>query len=323
MPETTKSPAGPEAAPAGAPVQTEGPAAGAVAGRQAEKPRSLWGDAWYDLRRNPLFLISSVLVLLLLVMVCFPGWFTGADPQYADLTHHYLTGPKWGDAFSADWFGYDAQGRSIYARVIYGARASVEVGVGTAVVVAVLGGAIGMFAGYFGGWLDALLSRITDIFLGIPFLLGTLVILNAFTHRSVLVVIGALAFLGWTQVARVMRGAVITTKQSDYVVAAKALGAGTGRILWKHILPNAIAPVIVIATITLGIYISTEATLSYLGLGLQDPTVSWGVDIAAASQTVRNAPHALLFPSVMLSLTVFAFIMLGDAVRDALDPKLR
>ncbi|KIF76528.1 peptide ABC transporter permease [Streptomyces sp. 150FB] len=318
MPETTKSPVKPADEQPAVTADPAGPE-----GAKTEKPRGLWGDAWYDLRRKPFFIISATLVLLLLVIVLFPSLFTSADPRQGDLQHHYLTGPAWGHFFSPEWFGYDGQGRSIYTRIIFGTRASVEVGVGTTVLVTVLGGLLGMMAGYFGGWLDALLSRITDIFFGIPFLLGALVVLNAFTDRNVIVVIGALAFLGWTQIARVMRGAVITTKHADYVLAAKALGAGTARILIKHILPNAIAPVIVVATIALGGYISAEATLSYLGMGLADPTVSWGTDISSASNVIRNAPHTLFFPAAMLSVTVFAFIMLGDAVRDALDPKLR
>jgi oligopeptide transport system permease protein len=323
MPETTTSPATPAVPPAGLPGSVPDPELPGTATVKQEKTRSLWGDAWYDLRRNPFFVVSTVLVLLLLVMVFFPGWFTDGDPRKGDLVHHFQTGPNWGHTFDADWFGYDGQGRSIYARVIYGTRASVEVGLGTTVLVTIVGGVLGMLAGYFGGWLDALLSRLTDIFFGIPFLLGALVVLNAFTDHNVPVIIGALAFLGWTTIARVMRGAVITTKHADYVIAAKALGASTTRILARHILPNAVAPVIVVATISLGGYISAEATLSFLGMGLSDPTVSWGTDISSASIAIRNAPHILFFPAAMLSITVFAFIMLGDAVRDALDPKMR
>ncbi|MFE6780513.1 ABC transporter permease [Streptomyces sp. NPDC057702] len=322
MPDITKTSATPSDTET---VTTSGDTAlaGTAAVAAPEKERGLWGDAWRDLRRNPFFVISALLVVLLIVMSLFPGWFTSAGPRDADLQNHYLSKPELGKFFSPDWFGYDNQGRSIYARVVYGTRASIQVGVGVTLLVTLFGGLMGMLAGYFGGWLDALLSRITDVFFGIPFLLGALVVLNAFTERSVPVVIGALAFLGWTQIARVMRGSVITTKQADYVMAAKALGAGTTRILVKHILPNAMAPVIVVATIALGGYISAEATLSYLGMGLAEPTVSWGIDISTASQVVRNNPHALFFPAGMLTLTVFAFIMLGDAVRDALDPKLR
>ncbi|MFJ9678623.1 ABC transporter permease [Streptomyces sp. NPDC101194] len=287
------------------------------------KPRGLWGDAWFDLRHRPMFWISASLLVLLLVIAAFPGLFTGADPRAGDLTHHYLTKPELGHFFQADWFGYDVQGRSIYARVIYGTRASILVGVGVTVAITIIGGLLGLLAGFFGGWLDAIISRITDIFFGLPFLLGTMVVLNAFAERKVYVVIAALAFLGWTSICRVMRASVITAKQADYVTAARALGAGTGRMLFRHVLPNALAPTIVVATIALGGFISAEATLSYLGLGLADPTISWGIDIASGSEEIRNNVHVLLFPAGMLSLTVFAFIMLGDAVRDALDPKLR
>ncbi|MEU8822574.1 ABC transporter permease [Streptomyces sp. NPDC048636] len=287
------------------------------------KPRSLWGDAWYELRHRPLFWVSAVLLVLLLAIAAFPGLFSGADPRDGDLTHHFLTKPELTHFFQADWFGYDVQGRSIYARVIYGTRASIMVGVGVTVVVTLFGGLLGMLAGYFGGWIDSIVSRIVDIFFGLPFLLGSMVVLNAFTERKVYVVIAALAFLGWTTIARVMRASVITAKQADYVTAARALGAGTNRILFRHVLPNALAPTIVVATISLGAYISAEATLSYLGLGLADPTISWGIDIASAKDAIRDNPHVMLFPAAMLSLTVFAFITLGDAVRDALDPKLR
>ncbi|MFJ9947837.1 ABC transporter permease [Kitasatospora sp. NPDC091207] len=288
-----------------------------------EEARSLWGDAWRDLRRRPIFLISALLIVLLIVMSIFPWAFTDANPRKADLVNDFLKRPDWTDFFGAGWFGYDGQGRSIYARVVYGARASITVGIFVTLGVTLLGGLTGMVAGYFGGVVDAVISRIVDIFFGIPLLLGALVLLGAFSARTVWSVVIALAVLGWTQIARVMRGAVLTVKQSDYVVAGRALGAGTGRLMVRHILPNALAPVIVVATIALGGYIATEATLSFLGIGLQDPTISWGIDIASAQKVIRTAPYVLFFPAAALSITVLAFIMLGDAVRDALDPKLR
>ncbi|MER5863940.1 ABC transporter permease [Kitasatospora sp. NPDC002040] len=288
-----------------------------------EEARSLWGDAWRELRRRPIFVISAVLIVLLVLIAIFPGLFTDTDPRQADLSRNYLRKPDWADVFGAGWFGYDGQGRSIYSRVIYGARASIIVGVFVTLAVTLLGGVTGMVAGYFGGWVDAVISRVIDIFFGIPLLLGALVLLNAFTTRTVWSVVIALAVLGWTQLARVMRGSVLTVKQADYVVAGKALGAGTSRLMLRHILPNAIAPVIVVATIALGGYITAEATLSFLGIGLQDPTISWGVDISSAQRVIRTAPFALFFPAAALSVTVLAFIMMGDAVRDALDPKLR
>ncbi|MCQ8834810.1 ABC transporter permease [Streptomyces malaysiensis] len=326
MPDVTKSQSGGAAVDAVAPpveadaATTAAPAAGPA---PQGKPRSLWGDAWFELRHRPLFWISAVLLVLLLAIAAFPGLFTSAEPRNGDLTNHFLTKPELTHFFQADWFGYDGQGRSIYARVIYGTRASIMVGVGVTAVVTLVGGLLGMVAGYFGGWIDSIISRLVDIFFGLPFLLGSMVVLNAFTERKVYVVIAALAFLGWTTIARVMRSSVITAKQADYVTAARALGAGTGRILFRHVLPNALAPTIVVATISLGAYISAEATLSFLGLGLADPTISWGIDISDAKDAIRDNPHVMLFPAGMLSLTVFAFITLGDAVRDALDPKLR
>jgi oligopeptide transport system permease protein len=300
-----------------------GNGAPAVGAEKTDKPRSLWSDAWHDLRRSPMFLVSAALIVLLVTMAIFPGLFTSASPRDGDLTNHYLQQPNFGHLFAVDWLGYDGQGRSIYARLIYGARASIAVGVIVTLLVTLFGGVVGMLAGYFGGWLDSMLSRITDIFFGIPFLLGAMVVLTTFEERHLWVVILALVFLGWTQIARVARGSVITVKQSDYVVAAKALGASTSRILLRHILPNAIAPVIVVATIALGGYIAAEATLSYLGIGLAPPTVSWGIDVSAGKDQLRNAPHVLMMPSIMVSITVLAFLMFGDAVRNALDPKLR
>ncbi|MDQ8702321.1 ABC transporter permease [Streptomyces sp. LHD-70] len=303
--------------------KTGGDTAAPVSKPEQRKPRSLWGDAWFELRHRPMFWVSATLLVLLLLIAAFPGLFTSADPTKGDLTNHFLSKPELTHFFQPDWFGYDGQGRSIYARVIYGTRASILVGVGVTAAVTLVGGLLGLVAGYFGGLVDSIISRLTDMFFGIPFLLGAMVVLNAFTERKVYVVVLALAFLGWTSMARVTRSSVISAKQADYVTAARALGASTTRMLFRHVLPNAIAPTIVVATIALGGYISAEATLSYLGLGLSEPTISWGIDISQGSKAIRDNPHALMFPAGMLTLTVFAFIMLGDAVRDALDPKLR
>ncbi|MEW2519426.1 ABC transporter permease [Actinacidiphila alni] len=286
-------------------------------GDLSEKPRSLWSDAWRDLRRNPIFIISALIILFLIFISLWPGVLASQDPLQADLSKAQQgSGP-------GHPFGYDQQGRDVYTRVIYGARASVTVGVCATLGVVILGSALGGLAGYFGGWWDAILSRISDVFFGIPVILGGLVFLSVITNSTVWPVVGFMILLGWPQIARIARGSVITAKQNDYVQAARALGAGNKRILLRHIAPNALAPVIVVGTIALGTYISLEATLSYLGVGLRPPTVSWGIDISDASSQIRNAPHMLLWPAGALSLTVLAFIMLGDAVRDALDPKLR
>lgn len=281
------------------------------------RPRSLWSDAWRDLRRNPVFLVSALVILFLVLISLWPSLITSGNPLACELSKAQ-EGSQPGHPF-----GFDGQGCDVYTRTVYGARTSVTVGACATLGVAVLGSVLGGLAGYFGGGWDAMLSRATDVFFAIPVVLGGLVLLSVVTSNTVWPVVGFIVLLGWPQISRIARGAVITAKQHDYVQAARALGASDTRILLRHITPNAIAPVIVVATIALGTYIALEATLSYLGVGLKPPSVSWGIDISAASPYIRNAPHALLWPSGALAITVLAFIMLGDAVRDALDPKLR
>jgi len=285
--------------------------------RSLGKPRSLWSDAWHDLRRNPTFVVSALLILFLIVVAIFPGLFTKLDPTVCDIGKSKET------AAPGHPFGFDRQGCDVYARVIYGARASVTVGILVTSGVVLIGGFIGAIAGFYGGATDSVLSRFVDVFFAIPILLFAIVFLSAFTIRNIWTVVAAIMLVGWPSVARIMRGSVISVKESDFVTAARALGASDMRILGRHILPNAIAPVIVVATISLGIFIVLEATLSYLGIGLPSSTVSWGGDINDAQLSLRTAPHVLLYPSVALSITVLAFMLLGDAVRDALDPKLR
>ncbi|WP_405648197.1 ABC transporter permease [Streptomyces sp. NBC_00019] len=283
----------------------------------AGKPRSLWSDAWRDLRRNPVFIISGLVILFLVVISIWPSLIASGNPLKCDLAKAQ-EGSQPGHPF-----GFDGQGCDVYTRTVYGARTSVTVGVCATLGVAILGSVLGGLAGFFAGFSDSILSRITDVFFAIPVVLGGLVLLSVVTSNTVWPVIGFMVLLGWPQISRIARGSVITAKQNDYVQAAKALGASSSRQLLRHIAPNAVAPVIVVATIALGTFISLEATLSYLGVGLKPPTVSWGIDISSASAYIRQAPHMLLWPAGALALTVLAFIMLGDAVRDALDPKLR
>jgi oligopeptide transport system permease protein len=286
-------------------------------GGPRDRPRSRWSDAWHDLRRNPVFLVSALVICFLVLIALWPSLIAPGDPLRCDLARAQ-DGPGAGHPF-----GFDGQGCDVYTRTVHGARASVTVGVCATLGVAVLGSVLGALAGYFGGVWDAILSRLTDVFFAIPVVLGGLVLLSVVAGNTVWPVVGFIVLLGWPQVSRIARGSVITAKQHDYVQAARALGASDARILVRHIAPNAVAPVIVVATIALGTYIALEATLSYLGVGLKPPSVSWGIEISAASPYVRNAPHALLWPAGALAVTVLAFIMLGDAVRDALDPKLR
>ncbi len=215
------------------------------------------------------------------------------------------------------------QGHDIYARTVYGARASVTVGLGAALVVFVVGGALGALAGFYGGWVDAVVSRITDVFFGLPLLLAAIVLMQVMHHRTVWTVIAILALFGWPQVARIARGAVLAVRASDYVLAAKALGLSRFQILLRHALPNALGPVIAMATIALGLFIVTEATLSYLGVGLPPSVVSWGGDINLSQTRLRSGSPILFYPAGALAITVLAFMMMGDALRDALDPASR
>ena len=205
----------------------------------------------------------------------------------------------------------------------HGARVSRAIGLLVSGAALPNRGTLGAVAGYFGGWFHTLAARVADIAYGIPTALGAIVILNAFTERGLFEVSLALITFGWMTILRLLRSNVISLKESDYVQAARALGADDRRIITRHILPNALAPVFVYATITIGVVIATEATLSFLGIGLQLPAISWGLQINEGQSLLRTAPHILLFPSVFLSVTVLCFIVLGDALRDALDPKLR
>ncbi|WP_411102061.1 ABC transporter permease [Streptomyces sp. cmx-4-9] len=298
---------------AGAPVDRPDPM------EKKSREASLWSDALSDLRRNPVFLIGAFLVLCMLVISAFPQWFTSGSPFDATACklENSLKTPS-GD----HWFGFDIQGCDVYTRTVWAARNSVIVGIVTTALVIVVGGSLGLLAGWVGGITDSILSRFTEIFFAIPLLLGGMLIMSALPGNAWTVSL-VLAILGWPQIFRIMRSSVLQNKNNDYVMAARALGAGTLRITMRHILPNAVAPVIVVGAISLGVYISAEAALSYLGIGVQPPEISWGLMVSDASVRWLQAPHVLLFPSAALSITVLAFIMVGDAVRDALDPKLR
>ena len=293
-------------------------------GGDSNEERSLASDAWREMRRNPLFWVATSLITVFVLMAIWPSLFTSTDPTNAILA-------KSRERPNADaWFGRDIQGYDIYARCVYGARASILVGVLCTLGTVLIGGVIGVMSGYQGGWVDSLLSRIGDVFFAIPLLLGAIIFLvslpELFNNNYFLIVLKvvlALVILGWPSLARLMRSSVIQVKPNDYVQAARALGASPNRIVRSHVLPNSLAPVIVVATINLGAYIAAEATLSFLGIGLQPPAISWGIDISRAIVGLRTTPHMLFFPSLFLSLTVLAFIMLGDVVRDALDPKNR
>ena len=287
---------------------------------EAQATRSLSADAWHDLRGNPVFWLAGAVAVFMVLLATFPQWFSSLDARTATCSlSDSLRPPN-----ASHWFGFDKQGCDVYARVMYGARSSVLVGVFSTLLTGVLALVIGTLAGFYGGWLDAILARFIDIVLGIPLLLGAIVIAKALAGQDLGIwpVVLALGLLGWTAPARIIRSSVISARQQDYVQAARILGANNRRLMLRHILPNAIAPTVVVLTIGLGAFIAVEATLSFLGVGPKH-TISWGVDIAEAQVWIRDAAFPLLFPAGFLTLTVLAFIMLGDAVREAFDPRLR
>ncbi len=290
------------------------------------RQNSLWGDAWRQLRRSAIFWFGALLCAFFVSMALLPSLFArGADPRDCDLANSRQT-PS-----AEHWLGFDQQGCDYLANVVYGARNSLLIGLMGVLGVLLLGVVVGAIAGYYGRFVDSLLSRVADIFYALPLILGALVLLRVGPSTG-LPIIGergpgavavALAAFGWMTAMRLVRSQVIAVKSSDYVAAARAMGASDARILTRHILPNAVAPVLVYTTITIGVLIAAEATLTYLGVGLQRPAISWGLQISTGQSLLRTAPHAVLFPSAVLTLNVMAFVMLGDALRDALDPRQR
>ena len=257
-----------------------------------------------------------------MAMVLFPGLLANAEKTSSltggcDLTNSLLP-PS-----SEYWFGTDQLGCDVYSLSIYGARPSVMVGVIAAVVTTLIGAVVGLIAGFYGGRIDSVLSRIVDIFYGLPLIVVGIATLSAMSLPGIWGVTLVLCILGWVTAARMVRAQTIEAKSQDYTTAARALGASNGRIMLRHILPNAMGPSIVIAVIGLGGFIAAEATFSFLGLGIRPPQFSWGTMISDAQAVFFQAPWTLLFPAAFLSITVLAFILLGDAVSEALDPKLR
>ncbi|RMI29302.1 ABC transporter permease [Nocardia stercoris] len=280
-------------------------------------PVSLWRAAWHRLRRNPLFLLSAVLIVFVVAVAVFPGLFTDQDPRLC------LLDRSMGPSGPGHIFGFDLQGCDIYARTVYGARASVLTGVCSALGLLLLGGTLGALSGFFGGLLDAVVSRVGEVFFALPLLLAAIVLMQLLHQRTVLTVVAIMVAFTWPQAARVARASVIEARNSEYVTAARALGVSKGGVLVRHVLPNAAGPLIVIASIWLGVYIVTEATLSYLGVGLPPSVIGWGSDIATGRQQLRSGHPILFYPATALAITVLSFILLGDALRDALDPKAR
>ncbi|NPV08181.1 MAG: ABC transporter permease [Anaerolineae bacterium] len=308
------------------------------ASRAQRRQRSPWSDALHQLFRNRVATAGGVFILALLVVAVFApvlAPYGYAETHFQD--NYALPGPDYP-------LGADYLGRDILSRTIYGARVSLAVAFVAATVSLVVGVAYGTISGYAGGWVDNLMMRIVDFLYGLPVLIVVIlmqVFFKAVSRRGevtglmaalvrldtalggLFFVFLALGLLNWIGMARIARGQVLSYKEREFVEAARAIGVGTPRVLFRHLLPNILGPCIVAETLSIPGYIMTEAFLSYIGLGANPPTPSWGIMINEGFQGIRSYPHVILVPATALTLTVLAFNFLGDGLRDAFDPRLR
>jgi ABC-type dipeptide/oligopeptide/nickel transport system permease subunit len=269
------------------------------------------------LRRDRFFQLGLALVVLVATAAVLAPWLAPFDPLKGDLRNAYLLGP--GGRFV---LGTDSQGRDVLSRVLYGARLSLSVGLISQAVSVTLGVALGLVAGYYGRWVDALVMRLADVTLAFPTLL-LLIAVAAAVKPSLPVVFVVIGLVGWAGMARLVRSQVLVLKRAEFVLAAQALGALDRRVLLRHLLPNVRTQVIIAATLGIAGAIMAEAALSFVGLGAQPPTPSWGAMVADGRDLLRVAPWVSFAPGIAIGLAVLGFNLVGDALREAYDPKLR
>jgi oligopeptide transport system permease protein len=291
--------------------------------------RSLWADTLHTLRRRPDVIVASAVALFFVVMAAAPRLFTSTDPQHCDVSQSKIR-PQWFDGPHP--LGTDLHGCDVLAQTVHGARPSLVLAflvVGTSLLIALL---LGSLAGYYMGATDAVISRTLEVFFVVPFLLAALLVLSLFRnvdfgHSQLAVILPpaiVLIMFGWVEFTRYIRASVIEAKNFDYVTAAKTLGASDMRVIFRHIVPNAIAPVTALIPTRIAAIISAEAVLAFLGIGVRPPAISWGISISRGADWFSGGyPHLLLPALVCLLVTILAFVVIGDALRDALDPKLR
>ena len=289
----------------------------------AEEAHSPWYEAWKRLKRNKLAMIGLTITTVLLIVAIFAPLIAPYNPRYAPVIEDgkvelSLQGPSW-----AHPFGTDKLGRDIFSRVVYGARISLMVGLITQGIALVLGITLGAVAGYYGGWIDEAVSYLIQVFLAFPFILFAIAVMAVFSEPGVDKVFLALGLISWPPLARIVRGQVMSIKEEEYIEAAQSLGASDLIIIAKHVIPNILAPIIV--TVTLGVAgaILAEAGLSFLGLGTQPPRPSWGVMLKTGQEYIRSYPHMIWFPGLAIMIAVMGINLLGDGLRDALDPKMK
>ena len=274
------------------------------------------GEVWARLSRDTRARIGLLVVVMLLLVAILAPLLARHDPIRGDLLRQ-LEPPS-----AEHWMGTDIQGRDVWARLVYGARISLAVGLISQSIALAIGLTLGLIAGYFGRWIDDLVMRLADVTLAFPTLL-LLIAMVAALQPSLIVVFVTVGIVGWAGMARLVRGQVLVVRQLEYVHAARALGTTDGRIITRHVLPNVIAPVVIASTLGMAGAIMAEAALSFLGLGVQPPTPSWGAMIADGRDLsqLRSSPWTSLFPGLAIGATVLGFNLLGDALRDALDPR--
>jgi len=274
-------------------------------------------NAWNKLRRNKTAMAGLFIAVLLLFMAIFAPLITSFDPYKIDVAHSYSV-----PGVDGHLFGTDEYGRDLYTRIVYGARVSIIVAVGSTFVGGFIGLVLGLIAGFFGGWIDALIMRFIDGMSAFPYILLSMLLMTVMGQGliNVTVAIGVCSIPGY---ARIARGQVHVIKNKEFCDAIRVLGADTPRMIIHHILPNIISPVIVYSTLHVASAITFEATLSFLGLGISAPTSSWGTILSGGRTCIRNAPHIAYISGIFILVTVVGFNLLGDGLRDVLDPKMK
>ena len=283
---------------------------------KAVAPSSLWRDAAKRFCKNKTAVVALVILCIMIIAAIFAGVLTPYGPYESDLANVKAT-PSW-----AHPFGCDENGRDILTRILYGARISLSVGVITVLISTAAGSVIGVISAYYGGVVDAVLSRLMEMIQSFPSILLAIIFMSVF-GRGIENAIIAIAVVSIPGPARIIRSSVLSAKENDYVTAANAIGCTDLRIMFKHILPNILAHIIVNATMSVSGSILSLASLGFLGLGVQPPTAEWGYMLSSGRNFIFSASHIITFPGLAIAITVLSFNLLGDGLRDALDPRLK
>lgn len=281
-----------------------------------EKPESLFREMWDALRENTAAVVGLFIIVFLIIVAILGPLLMPYDPNFSDMTKSFFH-PN-----AQHWFGTDQLGRDIFSRIIAGTRISLTVGLSAVAIALTTGVILGSVAGYFGGWLDTIIMRIMDMMLSIPSILLAIAFMAALGKGIDKAVI-AIGLVSIPEYARIVRGSILSVKENDYVQAARVIGNKDSRIIFKHILPNVLSSIVVRATLGISSAVLDTSALGFLGLGVQPPAAEWGDMLGRARGFIFTAPYTLIFPGIAITITVLAFNLLGDGLRDALDPKSR